>query len=201
MIDAYVLKKLGEFELRAEIRDSGFIRVSGRNGAGKTSLLLCLLGYHRLDDGYVRLNGRDLTRLPIEKKRVVLVNTATFFASVEVERHLGLGSQMRGLKPSTEETHKLKELFDIDFSGRVGALSLGQRIRVSLATALLSKPELMLIDEVFANLSDSELLADRLRSFTRSNGIDVVYTSQLQDTLPADRAYLMENGILRADGN
>jgi molybdate/tungstate transport system ATP-binding protein len=197
LIDARVFKRLGGFELRAEIRDAGFMRIGGRNGAGKTSLLLCLLGYHKLDDGYVRLNGRDLTSLPIEKRRVVLVNTATFFATMDVERHLGLGPEMRGLKPSAQETDELKELFSINFSGKVGSLSLGQRIRVSLATALLSKPELLLVDEAFPNLSDSEPLVGKLRRFTRSKGIDVIYTSQIQDALPADRVYLMEDGVLR----
>ena len=78
MIEAKVGARLGEFQLRAEIKGDGTTCLAGKNGAGKTTLMRAIAGFLSVDEGYVRVGGTDVTNRPVEKREVVLVTPSTY---------------------------------------------------------------------------------------------------------------------------
>lgn len=195
MIDAHFEKRIGSFKLEASIRDSGLLLLTGRNGAGKSTCLLCLLGRYDIDAGYVRLNGRDLAGIPVGERRIAFVNQSTYFGHLDVDRHLLWGERRGTAASAAVDMRRLKEVLGIDYGGKVGKLSLGQRIRVAIGTAIISSPEALLLDEAVSNLSEPSEFLGKLKSIASEMGIDVLYVSQDPgEGKVADHHYILRDG-------
>ncbi len=195
MIDAAFRKRYGEFLLDAEMRDAGFVCLSGKNGSGKSTFLRIVAGLTKPDGGHVRVNGTDITDLPIEKKGVVMVTPGSSIPSLQVDGHLLWGARLKGIEIRHERLESVKERLGIDFGGRVGRLSLGMRERVSLATAFLSSPAAILVDEAFSNLHEREELIASYRQLAAEAAVDVVFSTQDEaDGRLAEHLYSIEEG-------
>ena len=193
MIEAHFSLHKGDFSLEAEMSDSGMILLTGKNGAGKSTFLLCLLGQRSPDSGRMALNGRELADLPTEKRRVAFVNQSTFGPHWDVEKHLIWGAGR--IPPDTASISDARKGLGIDYGGKVGRLSLGQKIRVAIATAVLSSPEALLIDEALSNLSERLAVLSWLREWSVYSKTDIVYVSQDQsESNFADHHYVIEEG-------
>jgi molybdate/tungstate transport system ATP-binding protein len=194
VIEAVVKKRIGNFSLDATINDSGFICITGKNGSGKTSLLNCISGVYHVDSGWVRLNGREVTSLPIHKRKIVLVTYNSFIPHLDVEKHLLFGFKYNRNKDKSI-LEFVKQRLIIDCKGIVKNLSLGNKSRVSLATAMVSCPELILVDEIFSNLDNKEEFIELYKKIAKSYNIDVIYTTQHQeDAVHSDHHYHMDQG-------
>lgn len=195
MIEISAKKRLGEFSLSAEISDAGFMCLSGRNGSGKTSLFRAITGHLAMDEGFVRVGGTDVTRLPAERKGVVMVTPGSSIPHLEVDSHLRWGASLRGVRLDERRMTETKAALGIDFKGRARTLSLGMRERLSLATALLSSPKLILVDEAFSNLHDREGFIASYRRLTEEARVDVLFSTQTpEDGELADHLYTMTDG-------
>lgn len=198
MIEAKVRKQLGEFLLSAELEDSGFICLAGRNGSGKTSLLRSIAGLLQLDQGHVRINGVEVTRLPVEKRGVVMVTPNSFFPHLDVDSHLTWGARLRRIKPNGEKLSKVKDELGIDFKGPVKKLSVGMRQRVALASALLASPRVILVDEAFSNLHERQDFLASYRKLVVGEGMDLIFsTPDESDGKLADHLYVISNGMTK----
>lgn len=194
MIEAIFSKRLGSFNLTASMSDSGFILLSGRNGAGKSTFLLTLAGQYVPDTGDIRVNGREVSRVPLESRRIAFVNQSTYFGHLTVKEHIMWGA--RGPEADERFNRVIKSLA-IVFDGKVGSLSLGQRIRVALATAIMSSPELLLIDEAISNLSERDEVLKELHSLSSGLGFDIVHASQDEEGGEAvDHRYHLVEGVM-----
>jgi len=195
MIEIKVKKTLGEFHLDAELHAEGFICLSGRNGAGKSTLLNIVSGILMQDEGFLKLGSEDISRMPMEKRGVVLVTPQSYLPHMQVEKHLLWGASIRGYKPNQDYVKKIKDALGISYSGKVQKLSLGMRERVSLATALLSRPSLILIDETFSNIDNRTQFISSFRNLCSESKIDVIFTTQFpEDSKLADHTYMIERG-------
>jgi molybdate/tungstate transport system ATP-binding protein len=195
MIDALVRKKLGGFSLDAEISGSGFICLAGRNGAGKTTLMRALAGLASIGQGYVRIDGKDVSFLPAERRGIVLVTPSSSIPQIDVDSHITWGARVSGRAPSESALNGVKSRLGIDFAGRVGSLSLGMKERVILATALLSSSRVILVDEAFSNLHEKEAFIKTYRELTKSAGKEVLFSSQSEsDGEFADHLFTIDNG-------
>ncbi len=194
MIEFSIKKKLDNFVLEAELADSGFICVSGKNGSGKTTLLNCIAGIYKIDSGWIKINGKDITSLPIYKRKVVLTNYTSYIPHLTVDEHLVFGLKFKK-KGDSSILHIVREKLGIKFNSRVNKLSLGNRSKISLATALISLPNVILVDELFSNLDNKEEFMINYKEIARSNKIDVIYTTQHnEDALYADHHYVVNEG-------
>jgi molybdate/tungstate transport system ATP-binding protein len=195
MIEAKLLTHLGQFQLTADISSSGTICLAGRNGSGKTTLLKAIGGFLQVDEGYVRIGGADVTGLPIEKRGAVMVTPSTYFAHLDVDSHLTWGARLTHMKVEGTKVSEVKAALGIDYGGPVGKLSVGMRERVTLATALLAAPKLILVDEAFSNLHQREEFIARYGQLVKDTGADLIFTTQdATDGTLADHLYLMDNG-------
>jgi molybdate/tungstate transport system ATP-binding protein len=195
MIELKVKKKLGSFLLDSELKDENFICLVGRNGSGKTSLLNVVAGVYKPDEGYVRVNSELITNVSLEKKRVVLVTPESCLPNLTVEKHLVWGAKLRRKHVETDQIAEVKKNLGIDYDGKVSKLSLGMKERVSLATALIACPRVILVDEAFGNIDKRIEFINAYREFALKSGIDVIFSTQHQeDSKSSDHLYQMEEG-------
>jgi putative thiamine transport system ATP-binding protein len=155
--------------LDAHVAPGEALTVMGPSGSGKSTLLAAITG--TLDpvfglSGRVWLDGRDLTRLPTEARRVgILFQDELLFPHLSVGQNLafGLRPEVRGRE--ARRTRIETALADIGLSGFAdrdpATLSGGQRARVSLMRMLLSDPRALLLDEAFSKLDTA--LRDQIR--------------------------------------
>jgi molybdate/tungstate transport system ATP-binding protein len=194
MLEAKFTKRLGNFILNAKLEGDDSICVTGRNGAGKTTLLKCIAGIYEIDSGYIKLDGKNIECLPIEKRKTVLIDNNSYIPNLSVDEHILWASK----NLEKEKLEEIKSLLGINFSGKVGKLSLGQRIRVALATALLSYPKVILVDEAFSHISQKEEFIGNFLKLAREFKIKIVFATQdINDAKFASYHYLIENGEMK----
>jgi zinc/manganese transport system ATP-binding protein len=148
-----------------EIRKGEFTGLIGSNGVGKTTLLRAILGLQRADSGEIRVAGAPLGRrgrsLGYVPQKVILDPDVPMRARDFVA--LGLDADRYGFTRRTKEQRALVEqmLNNVDAlefaDRRVGTLSGGEQQRVLIAHALISRPELLLLDEPLANLDPASV--------------------------------------------
>jgi len=157
---------------------TGFL---GPNGAGKTTTLRMLLGLVRPDAGTATINGRPYRDLeePLHQVGAVL-EASSFHPGRTARNHLRVQAMVGQADPSRiDDVLELVELADAA-DRRVGGFSLGMRQRLGLATALLTDPDLLILDEP-ANGLDPEgvrWLRDLLRGLA-AEGSTVLVSSHI----------------------
>ncbi|EZQ06887.1 MULTISPECIES: ATP-binding cassette domain-containing protein [Acidianus] len=197
MIEVDIKKKLGEFNLVASMKEKGIISITGKNGSGKTTLLRIIAGFLPQDSGYIKLNGKDITKEEPEKRETVLISQGSIIPGMSVEKHLLWGAKIRKVDLKDNEIEEVKELLGINFNGNSDKLSLGQKGRLAISTALLSKPRLLLIDEVFANINNKEEFIKNLVYLLNKYNIEMIFISQDEkDSVFANSHLQMEGGKL-----
>jgi ABC-2 type transport system ATP-binding protein len=125
----------------------------GRNGAGKTTAMKCLLNLLRPGGGSVRVFGLDPARHEVEVKRrlAYVPDAVAFYPWMTVRETLDYLASFRG-HWNREVERDLLERFRLEAAQATGALSKGQRTQVALIAAICPEPELLLLDEPTSGL-------------------------------------------------
>jgi putative thiamine transport system ATP-binding protein len=178
--------------LNARIGPGEVLAVMGASGSGKSSLLAWIAG--TLDgpfaaSGEMRLDGRDLTPLPIRERRIgLLFQDDLLFPHMSVQDNLlfALPAGVRAQRIAASDAALAEAGLD-GFGPRLpSSLSGGQRSRVSLLRALLAQPQALLLDEPFSKL-DTALRA-QMREFTfstlRKRGVPTVLVTHDEADVP-----------------
>jgi branched-chain amino acid transport system ATP-binding protein len=179
----------------------------GPNGAGKSSTLHAIMGLAPVASGDVRFRGVSVRgRAPEEVARdgIALVPEGRrIFAELTVEENLRLGLAGRKTSRSHDGLRNVYDLFPIVYEFRkrtAGALSGGQQQQLAIARALVSDPEVLLLDEPSLGLAPKvvDLVFATLRAI-RDRGLAVLLVEQrAQRTVAlASRTYVLSNGTLR----
>ena len=197
----------------------------GPNGAGKTTLFNCLLGILRPDSGRVILNGADVGEWPVHRRaRAGMGRTfqrVELFSDTTVREHLliaerirnGTGAFWKDLigrgRPRPDEIDACDEVLELlgiaELAGKpVESLSLGQSRLVEVGRALMTGPQVLLLDEPSSGLDRDETraLAGTLRAVQGARGYAVLLVEH-DVSLVADfteRAYVLDSGVLIAQG-
>lgn len=183
----------------------------GPSGCGKTTLLRLIAGLEMPDaGGQVLFDGKDVTRLPIERRNVGMVfQSYALFPNMDVTGNIGYGLRVRGT-PKNEVQKRVAEMLEMmqltEFRNRsIDALSGGQRQRVALARAIAPRPQVLLLDEPLSALDAR--LRDQLRqeidTLLRALGITAIYVTHDQSEAMAlgDRICVMEAGKIAQIGS
>ncbi len=192
MLKVDVEKRYGAKRIAAAFETAGQVTaLFGPSGAGKTTIVEMIAGLVTPDRGRVTLGDRvlfDAARridVPAHRRRVGYVfQDARLFPHLSVARNLNYGRWMRGLKADRANENRIVEMLGIGalLGRRPAGLSGGERQRVAIGRALLSEPEILLLDEPLASLDAArkdEVLPylDRLRTETR---MPIVYVTHVE---------------------
>jgi molybdate transport system ATP-binding protein len=155
LLQADIGLRQGEFSLEArlEMPGDGITVLFGPSGSGKSTLLAVLAGLKRADRQTIMLDGRDLAILPPHQRGIGLVfQDARLFPHLSVRRNIEYAA--RRAPRGTPAMEDVAQFFDIAalLDRRVRNLSGGEKNRVALARALVSRPDFLALDEPFAAL-------------------------------------------------
>jgi branched-chain amino acid transport system ATP-binding protein len=191
-----------------EVRTGEAVAIIGSNGAGKTTLFRAIAGVLRPMEGRVILAGRDVTRWPTQ--RIARAGAAYvpaerhLFPAMAVRTNLALGAYPR--RPDRGALEMVLEIFpDLKrrLKQRAGTLSGGQQQMVAVGRALMSRPRLLMLDEPSTGLAP-KLAKDAFEALAslKEQGMTLLVAEQ-QVPLAlsiADRAYVLENGLISLEG-
>ncbi|MBT2405021.1 MULTISPECIES: ABC transporter ATP-binding protein [unclassified Streptomyces] len=142
-----------------EVGPGELVGVIGPNGAGKSTLAKAVFGLLRIRSGSVRLRGEEISNRPAHEqvRRGVgyVPQLANVFPALTVEENLRMGAYLRP-KDFTRRAAAMEELFPILAARRkqkAGSMSGGERQMLAMARALMTEPQVLLLDEPSAGLS------------------------------------------------
>lgn len=207
-----LVRQFGDFvavdNLNLTIRRGGFFGFLGPNGAGKSTTIKMLTGLLAPTSGRVRVLGRDIATEPLEVKRRIGVvpEDLNLFERLTGAEMLSFTGRMYGLG-KTEITERSPELLDLmelrdEPKKLIVEYSHGMKKKLSLACALIHRPEILFLDEPFEGVDAiaSRTLKDLLSRLT-ARGLTVFLTShvlEIVERLCSDIAIISQGKLLAA---
>jgi lipopolysaccharide export system ATP-binding protein len=205
-------------DVSVDVTSGEVVGLLGPNGAGKTTSFYMIVGLVPSDAGIIKLNGVDISHLPIHKRARLglsyLPQEASVFRKLSVEENiravleLQYGDQGNPLSKQAidERLNNLLHELQIEKIRDNTALSLsgGERRRVEIARALATNPQFVLLDEPFAGVDPIAVIEiQRIVRFLKERKIGVLITDHnVRETLGiCDRAYIINQGTVLASGH
>ena len=196
-------------ELNLEVRPGEVVAMLGPNGAGKTTTLQTIAGLNRPISGTVELFGEKIGGVPahiLARKGLALVPEGrALFPGLTVREHLRLAGG-RGRRADSHEEELLEMLPELRkcLGRKAGLLSGGEQQMLAIGRALVTRPRLLLVDEMSLGLAPVivERLLPILRRAADDLGASVLFVEQhVALALEiSDRAYVLTHGRIRLEG-
>lgn len=199
-------------DISFEVNQGEIVSLIGANGAGKTTIMHTLSGLLKAESGSIRLHNKELTSIPAEKivsmGLVQVPEGRRVFGRMSVLENLMMGAYLRKDKKEIQEDiekmyirfPRLKERS----KQTAGTMSGGEQQMLAIARALMSKPELLLMDEPSMGLAP--ILVDEIFNIIQDinqNGMTVLLVEQNANKALsiANRAYVLETGNIIMTGS
>ena len=191
--------------LQLEVEKGELVSLLGPSGCGKTTTLRVMAGFIEPKEGTFKVNGQDITNVPVHKRNFGLVfQSYALFPHLTVADNVAFGLKLR--KMAKEEIQKkVSEVLEVcDLSGLEGRfpkqLSGGQRQRVALARALVIEPDILLLDEPLSNL-DAKLRVQmrvEIKRIQKKLGITTIFVTHDQEECfsISDKVAVMREGVI-----
>jgi putative spermidine/putrescine transport system ATP-binding protein len=191
--------------LTLHLRPGELIALLGPSGCGKTTALRCLAGLEDADSGSITVGGRDLTRVPTNKRGMGMVFQAySLFPHMTARQNVEFGLQLRKVS-GAERRRRAADMLDlVGLSAQADRfahqMSGGQQQRVALARALAIRPAVLLLDEPLSAL-DAKVrvqLREEIRRIQLDVGTTTLFVTHDQEEAlaVADRVGVMRDGNL-----
>ncbi len=194
-----------------DVREGELVALIGANGAGKSTLLSTIAGVLRPHQGRIEFRGESLVGLVperiVRRGLAMVPENREIFPALTVGENLRLGAYIR--KDREEYLADLERMFALfpilqeRFDQRAGTLSGGEQQQLAIARALMSHPDLLMLDEPSLGLAPKILeqvfaLIERLHE----SGVTILLVEQnvALSLAIADRAYLLNMGAVQASG-
>ena len=209
-----IIVRFGDFEalhnINVEVKKGEFFTFLGPSGCGKTTTLRTITGFIEPVQGSVRMEGKDITKVPIEKRNIGIVfQSYALFPTMTVYNNIAFGLKIKHMKKDeidrkVREIARKVDLTDEQLEKAVSQLSGGQQQRVAIARALVTEPAIICLDEPLSNL-DAKLrvqLRTELKNMQKDFGITSIYVTHDQEealTL-SDRIAVFNKGYIEQIG-
>lgn len=207
-------KSFGDHEVLKGIDfsvESGkILSLLGPSGCGKSTILRIICGLETADQGDVLVNGRSVSGLRPEKRDIGLVfQNYALFPSMNVAKNVGYGLKMHKVPAKEIDTRVEEALELVKLSGygnrRVTELSGGEQQRVALARSLVTRPDILLLDEPLSAL-DRKIRSEmqyEIRRIQQEVGITTVFVTHDQEEALtiSDKIILLNEGRVEQEGD
>lgn len=199
-------------DISFSVGEHELVGLIGPNGAGKTTLFNCLSGLHPITSGRVFFNGEEITRLKAyEIARRGIARTFQVYAAsgdLTVVENVMVGCFMHTRSRSSAKEQAvviLKELRLKDLGGYLmSELPVAAQKRVTMATALASRPKLLLLDEVAAGLNTMEIdeILTTIKEIHEGKGIAVMLIEHVMELVMrvSNRVIVLDYGEKISEG-
>jgi spermidine/putrescine transport system ATP-binding protein len=191
------------------LRKGEFFSLLGPSGCGKTTMLRLAAGFEEPDAGRVFLDGRDITGLPPNKRKVnTIFQNYALFPHLTVRDNIAFGLAI-ARRPKAEIRAEVDRMLELIRMGdqadkRPSQLSGGQKQRVAVARALVNRPEVLLLDEPLAalDLKLRQKMLIELDLIHDEVGITFLYVThdQAEAMSLSDRIAVMDGGRIEQVG-
>ncbi|MDX3663627.1 ABC transporter ATP-binding protein [Streptomyces sp. ID05-26A] len=187
--------------LDLELAEGELVSLLGPSGCGKTTALRIVAGFETSDSGTVTVGGKDITKVPANKRDMGMVFQAySLFPNMTAAQNVAFGLKMR--RTDSKKAGELLELVGLaHLGGRYPhQMSGGQQQRIALARALAIQPRVLLLDEPLSAL-DAKVrvsLRDEIRRIQTELGMTTLFVTHDQEEALAvsDRVGVMSHGRL-----
>ena len=200
------------FGVSLEVMPGELVAVVGANGAGKTTTLRAIVGLNNPLQGTIRFEGRDISRMRAHQTLALGISYVPegrrVFAKLSVEKNLSLGAYTE--KSEAEIRRRLEEVLELFPILRERArqtaetLSGGEQQMLAIARGLMSRPKLLMLDEMSLGLMPTlaEKMMETIPAINRS-GVTVLLVEQMvQEALEiAHRGYVLQSGRIVQTGS
>ena len=191
------------------IQPSEIVAVIGRNGVGKTTMMRSLIGQLRVWQGSIKLNGREISALPPERRAQngigYIPQGREVFPRMTVEENLAIGEMINH--------NRGRKLYDLVYGyfpilaerkrQAAGTMSGGQQQQLAIGRALIGNPDLLLLDEPSEGIQPSiiEEIARVMQTINKDLGTTILFVEQNLDMIMAmtQRCYVMDKGRIVAE--
>ncbi|MGD1887564.1 MAG: ABC transporter ATP-binding protein [Cohaesibacteraceae bacterium] len=195
--------------LNLDIRQGELIALLGPSGCGKTTTMRAIAGLMPAKSGTITIDGRDVTRVPANKRGIGLVfQSYALFPHLSAFENAAFGLRLQR-RPEAEIRSRTQAALEIVGLAHLAArkpseMSGGQQQRLALARSLVMEPKVLLLDEPLSNL-DARLrleMRTELQRLQRETGITMVFVThdQSEALALADRVVLMRDGVIEQIG-
>jgi branched-chain amino acid transport system ATP-binding protein len=198
-------------DINLQIARGEIASVIGANGAGKSTLLKTISSVKALTSGSIKFNGKELPKesFKVVKEGVTLVPEGRrIFGPLSVRENLMLGAYSRS--DITHITNRMNEVFDLFpvLKERInqpgGTLSGGEQQMLAIGRALMSDPQLLLLDEPSLGLAPMiiDLVLDTIVKLNEETGLTILLVEQ-NATLALEishHSFVLETGVIKMQG-
>ncbi len=198
-------------QLSLKVFPGQIVGLLGPNGAGKSTLFNIAIGAESADSGNIFLNGKSINQIPIHLRSKqglgYLPQTRSLFNTLSTFNNIYGLCQIheKDDKKAKEQTEALLEKFNLTHlrSINAGSLSGGESKRLALARLMITKPKIVLIDEIWS-MVDPLVVQDMQKYILeiQSQGVSCILTDHSVSTLfeTTDFNYLIDSGQIIAEG-
>ena len=183
--------------------------IVGPNGSGKSTAMKAIFGMLNLKSGSIKIDGEDITSVSVfervKKGMAFVPQTNNVFASLTVEENLEMGAflQKDDFSSTIDEVYSLFPVLKEKRKQEAGELSGGQRQQVAVGRALMTKPQVLMLDEPTAGVSPiiMDELFDRIIEISK-RGISILMVEQnaKQALNIADKGFVLTQGLNKFSG-
>ncbi len=200
------------FDVNLKVHEGEIVALVGPNGAGKTTTLRTIMGMTTLYSGKVLLNGQDVTQVPTHKRIELGITMVPegrrIFKTLTVYENLLAGAMTRRAQEKFQENLELVFNMFPKLKERrnqvAGTLSGGEAQMLAIARALMSDPDILLLDEPSLGLAPKIVIQvfDIVKKLREEAGKTILLVEQhVKNSLEvADRAYVLEQGKIVLEG-
>ncbi|MFM7774540.1 MAG: ABC transporter ATP-binding protein [Candidatus Kapaibacterium sp.] len=193
------------------VRKGEMVALVGATGSGKSTIINLLCGFYDYEHGSIRIDGTELRTIDRKshRSRIALVLQDVFLFSRSVRENILMGrtgiddEHMKSVARSigAEFIDALPQGYDTQVMERGSTLSTGQKQLLSFARAIVSEPEIIILDEATASIdTETEQLIDRAMERSLKGRTSIVIAHRLSTIQRAERIIVLHHGSIAEQG-